>query len=312
MIRKPKKFLSRIVDNRGSVRKDILLAVRHAWTLPMLFAPFNAESSTRSELDWRSYNNIGDVLNVCLQAVVPRVRPSYSTGTIACYPEHYTYQASREKWFFVNGIATSPPVAILNCLELARVFSRPIHLIHTPTWSAAWDFWDSIIARTLRKDGHLSRPAYDVVKEALATHERVIIVGHSQGTIVSSYIARKLLKDKKYRHHAHKLEIYCIAGVADSLRVDREQSAHFGRTVPYVEHFANGLDFFCRIGVLAHLEHTAGKVFSLPAKTGHLLNDHYLAGIERGDYCDGKSRLHKYVNGGTPSSVDYVPVTAGR
>jgi hypothetical protein len=305
-IKKTRKFVSRILDNRGSIRKDLGLALKHAWTLPLLVTPFNAESSTKSELDWRSYNTIGDVTNLVLQAVVPQSRASYSMGTIACYPEHYTYQASREKWFFINGIATSPPVAMLNCLELARVFNRPVHLIHTPTWSAAWDFWDSIIARTLRKDGYLSRPAYDVVKEALATHDRVIIVGHSQGTIVSSYIVRKLLKDKQYRHHAHKLEIYCVAGVADSLRLDKPMSETAGRAVPYVDHFANGLDFFCRIGVLAHLEQTAGAVFSIADRTGHLLNDHYLAGIERGDYCNRRSRLFQYVNGGTPYPDHFV------
>ncbi|MGB3620307.1 MAG: hypothetical protein WBA20_03080, partial [Ketobacter sp.] len=158
-----------------------------------------------------------------------------------------------------------------------------------------------------RKDGKLSRPAYDVVKQALLSHEKVVLVGHSQGTIISSYIARKLLKDKRYRHLATKLEVYCIAGVADSFKIDAELSEHFGRGVPYVEHFANGLDFFCRIGVLAHLEHTAGEVFTLPERKGHLLNDHYIPGIWRGEYCNRKSRFFKYIDGHTPTSSDFVP-----
>lgn len=306
IIRKSRKFTDRILNNRGSIQKDLSLVLRHAWTLPYLVLPHNTEAATKSELDWRSYNSPGDVVNVVLQALFPRARTTYSTGTIACYPEHYAYTGTREKWFFINGIATSPPVAILNCLELARVFNRPIHLIHTPTWGAAWDIWDSIIARTLRKDGYLSKPAYDVVKEALATHEKVVIIGHSQGTIVSSYIARKLLKDKQFRHHAPKLEIYCLAGVADSFRLDKQLSEKARHGVPYVEHFANGLDFFCRIGVLAHQEHTAGAIFKLQDRKGHLLNDHYLAGIERGDYCGGKSRLHRYVNGASPADDYYV------
>lgn len=306
VLRKTRKFTDRILNNRSAIQKDLSLVLRHAWTLPYLILPHNAESSTKSELDWHSYNTPGDVLNVVLQALVPRSRVSYSTGTIACYPEHYTYTGRREKWFFINGIATSPPVAILNCLELARLFDRPIHLIHTPTWGAVWDLWDSIIARTLRKDGYLSKPAYDVVKEALNSHEKVVIVGHSQGTIVSSYIARKLLKDKKYRHLAPKLEIYCIAGVADSFRLDKAMSEKAGRGVPYVEHFSNGLDFFCRIGVLAHQEHTAGALFNIKDRKGHLLNDHYLAGIERGEYCGGRSRFSRYVNGGVPTEEHYV------
>ncbi|CBL46513.1 Hypothetical protein HDN1F_29300 [gamma proteobacterium HdN1] len=306
IIRKARKFTERILDHQDSIREDLTLAFRHAWTLPFLILPHNSESSTKSELDWHSYNSLGDVLNVLIQAIVPANRPSYSTGTIACYPEHYTYKTAKEKWFFINGIATSPPVAILNCKELARIFDRPVHLIHTPTYGAVWDLWDSIIARTLRKDGHLSKPAYDLVKQALASHDKVVLVGHSQGTIVSSYIARKLLKDKQFRHLAPKLEIYCVAGVADSFRLDRQLSEKLGRGVPYVEHFSNGFDFFCRIGVLAYQKDTAGAIFNIENRKGHLLNDHYLAGIERGDYCGGKSRLSRYINGESPAPNYYV------
>lgn len=306
MLAKALKFARRITNNRESISKDLTLAAQHAWSLPYLFSPWNAEASSKSELDIHSYNNTGDMLNVAIQTVIPWERKSYSTGTIACNPEHHTHSGKREKWFFINGICTSPPVAILNCKEIARVFNRSVHLIHTPTYGVAWDLWDSITARTLRKDGKLSRPAYDVVKEALVTHDRVVIIGHSQGTIVSSYIARKLLKDKKYRHLAPKLEIYCLAGVADSLRVDPELSSKYQRGVPYVEHFVNGMDFFGRIGVLAHLEHTAGAVFCLEQRKGHLLNDHYLPGIERGEYCRRQSRLYQYVDGHEPSPKLYV------
>ncbi len=303
---KSKKLAARFVNNRESIERDLKLVARHAWTLPWLLLPYNKESSTKAETHLANYNNWLDAANVVVQILLPAKRKTFSTGTIACIPEHYAHDGKKEKWFFINGIATSPPVAILNGRELARVFDRPIHLIHTPTYGAVWDLWDSITARTLRKDGYLSRPAYNVIKEALVSHDRVVIVGHSQGTIVSSYIARKLLKDKKYRHLAPKLEIYCIAGVADSLRVDRLMSEHHQRGVPYVEHFVNTLDFFGRIGVLAHLEHTAGAVFALENKKGHLLNDHYLPSIERGEYCDRQSRLYHYVNGREPPDDYYV------
>ena len=78
------------------------------------------------------------------------------------------------------------------------------------------------------------------------------------------------------------------------------------RGVPYVEHFVNGQDFFGRIGVLSHMEHTAGAVFNIDDKKGHLLNDHYLASIERGEYCHQESRLFQYVDGGEPADDCYV------
>ena len=282
--KKIKNLSRRLIHNRAALKSDVLLVLEHLWTLPYLLSPFNSEASTKSELHWKSYNSLFDYINAGFQIVVPIYRKTYSPGTLACNPEHYTHSAESEKWFFINGIATPPAVAILNGAELARVFHRPIHLIHTPTFGGAWDFLDSVDARTLRKDGELSRPAYDLVKEALVTHDKVVLIGHSQGTIIASYIARKLLKDKKYRHLAPKLEIYCIAGVADSFRVDNQLSKQYQRGVPYVEHFVNTLDFFSRIGVLAHQDHTAGPVYCSDRK-GHLLNDHYIAPLERGEYC---------------------------
>lgn len=300
------EFALRVFNHRGQITRDLLLTARHAWTMPYLGLPWKADPDAKSELAPSSYNNWGDVINLSLQTFIPMERVTYSPGTIACFPENASPSVRREKWFFINGICTSPPIAILNGLELAKAFHRPVHLIHNPTSGLVWDLWNSITARTLRKDGKLSRMAYNVVKEALITHDKVVLVGHSQGTLISSYISRKLLKDKQFRHHAPKLEIYCIAGVADNFKIDPELTEHFGRGVPYVEHYANGMDFFCRIGLLAHLAQTAGAVFVLPKRTGHLLNDHYLPGIWKGEYCDKRSRLFKYVDGKSPSSSDYV------
>lgn len=308
-MQRTRKFVERYIRNREHIRRDIGLVLKHFATLPYIVLPYRSEAGVKSELDWRSYNSWPDVLSVIVQVVWPSERTPISEGTLTCQPDHHVHEheGPREKWFFINGIATSPPTAIINARELARVYERPIHLIHTPTYSALWDFWDSMTARTLRKDGKLSRPAFKVVKRALETHDRVVIIGHSQGTIVSSYIARKLLKQPETRDLARKLEIYCIAGVADSHMIDPELSQQHGHAVPYVEHFSNGFDFFARIGVLSHLETTAGAVFNIPERRGHLLNDHYMPGLERGDYCGGRSRLRGYVHGNEPVAGQYCP-----
>ncbi|MGB3621277.1 MAG: hypothetical protein WBA20_08025, partial [Ketobacter sp.] len=148
LLKSTQKFVGRILHNHQHIRSDLALAVKNAWTLPYLASPWNAEALTQSELHPASYNNWGDVINLSLQSLVPLERRTYSPGTLACYPEHYAASANREKWFFINGICTSPPIAILNGLELAKAFHRPIHLIHTPTYGAVWDLWDSVTART--------------------------------------------------------------------------------------------------------------------------------------------------------------------
>lgn len=305
MFKKARKLARRFVGNRDSIRRDLGLAVRHVGTIPLLAWPPRAEPSVRGELDPRSYNSVGDMVTVAYQAVVPALRKPISAGTLVCHPDHPAREAHTSKWFFINGIMTSPPLAILNAQEIARAFRRPVHLIHTPTYGAVWDLWDSITARTLKKDGHLSRPAFYVVQRALERHEHVVLVCHSQGTIVASYIVRKLLKHASTRHLVRKLEVYCIAGVADGLHIEPELSREAGHPVPYVEHFSNGLDYFCRIGILAHIDNTAGHVYNIPDRTGHLLNEHYIPGIARGDYCDRKSRLYHYANGREPGARDW-------
>jgi len=301
-------FAGRVWRNRRNIARDISLVVRNAHTIPWIIFPLHSETGVKPEFDPKSYTSWLDYAAVLGQMLLPATRASVSEGTICLMPPNYSWPSNirESKWFFVNGIATSPPMAILEAQELARAFRRPIHLVHTPTFGVVRDFWDSITARTLRKDGKLAQPAYRIIKNALRSYDHVVLVSYSQGTIVSSYIVRKLLKDPELRDHAHKLEVYCIAGVADSMHIDLALTAQHGRAVPYVEHFVNGQDFFARIGVLSHYYSTAGAVFVEPQKKGHMLNDHYITGIERREYCQGRSRLSRYVDGGRPGDKDYI------
>lgn len=302
--------MRRLVDNRSAIRRDLSLTLSHLSTLPYVVFPLKSEPTVSSELDPGSYNNWGDIANALFQILVPVTRDSISPGTLVIRSSRVTREEHSSRWFFINGVATAPPVALVNAAEIARIFCRPVHLVHTPTWGLLRDVLDSFTARTLRKDGRLSRPAFYVIQEALENHERVVLVCHSQGTIVASYIVRKLLRHSSTRHLVRKLELYCIGGVSDSLQVDEEMTRRAGHPVPYVEHFANGRDYFAQVGILSHLDTTAGTVFCIPERTGHLLNEHYLAGIARGDYCNRRSRLYRYVRGREPGRDDYMSVQA--
>ncbi|EKF74838.1 hypothetical protein A11A3_06385 [Alcanivorax hongdengensis A-11-3] len=301
MRHRTRQWLRQLVDNRSSIRRDLLLGLSHARDIPRLIMPVRSEAGCRSELQWRSYPSFSDAALSLFQLLVPGDRESISQGTLVCQPERAPRQDDATRWFFINGLGSAGPVAILNASEIARIFRRPVHLIHTPTWGLVGDLMASITARTLRKDGKLSRPALHVLVEALERHERVILISHSQGTIVASYIVRKLLRHESTRPLVKKLELYCIGGVADSLDVDPALSLAAGHPVPYVEHFANGRDYLAQVGILSHLDSTAGTLYCLANRSGHLLNRHYLAGIARGDYCQGRSRLYQYVRGRQPA-----------
>lgn len=310
MLSKAIRWGRRVLDNRSAVRRDVSLALSHAGELPWLLSPRQDEPTAHSELDAASYGSRGDWLNALVQILTPGRRASCSAGTLVLRPPRAALEQSDERWFFINGLACPPPVAILNGLEIARTFGRPVHLLHIPTAGLAADVLDVAAARTLRKDGYLSRTAFYVVEEALRQHDRVVLVCHCRGAITASYIVRQLLRSEATRLLAEKLEIYCIAGIADSLESDVTLSRVSGRPVPYVEHFANGRDYFSRIGILSHLDSTSGTVFCIPARTGHLLNQHYLAGIARGDYCQRSSRLYRYARGRDPGKV-YCVAPAG-
>ncbi|MCK0152288.1 hypothetical protein MWU49_01105 [Alcanivorax sp. S6407] len=310
MWHRTRQWLRRVVDNRSAIRRDLRLGLSHVADLPRLFLPLGQEPGARSELSLSSYSSASDAFVSLLQLVVPATRESISQGSLVCLPPRAAGPVENTRWFFINGMGTAPAVALLNASEIARHFQRPVTLIHTPTWGLVRDVAESITARTLRKDGKLSRPALNVLIDALEKQDQVVLVCHSQGTIVASYIVRKLLRNPAVRHLVRKLEIYCIGGVADSLEIDPQLTLAAGHPVPYVEHFANGRDYLAEVGILAHLDSTAGTVYCLSDRSGHLLNQHYLPAIVRGDFCQRSSRLYRYARGRVPGPKGALSVAA--
>ena len=181
------KLARRIVGGRRSLLRDVRLALTHALELPWIVFPLQPEEDSHPELSPNSYPSYVDYLSVLAQMIVPTQRKSVSYGTLAVLPTDYVWPEEKRqtKWFFINGICTSPAMALLETREMAAAFQRPIHLIHSPTAGVVRDLWNAITARTLRKDGRLSRPAFNIVKNALLSHEKVVLTTYSQGTIVA-------------------------------------------------------------------------------------------------------------------------------
>jgi hypothetical protein len=95
-----------------------------------------------------------------------------------------------------------------------------------------------------------------------------------------------------------KLEVYTFANCADKMNyityVDDGQGNKIG--MPYIENFANEFDLVARLGVLSPLQGQSnyveidGPVYEKTGLTawGHLLNQHYLFGIQ--DFLEDKER----------------------
>ncbi|CAB4129462.1 Domain of unknown function DUF676, lipase-like [uncultured Caudovirales phage] len=188
----------------------------------------------------------------------------------------------KEVWFFVNGICTDANLAKLNGACLSELFSRKIQVIHNPTFGIIPDLAECIFERTFDGFAPITAHLYNEVISAMAKKQKVVIIGHSQGGIITESLL-KLFNINNIK--CSNIEVYNFASAADEDLV-----------VPgvYQEHFANENDFVSRVGILtATPQH---PVFVKESGAGHLLNRDYLEHFMLGKYCNKKSRLFGYLN----------------
>jgi len=231
-----------------------------------------------------------------------------------------------ERWFFINGIMTSRELARANVKALESLLDRKFILIHNPTHGLVGDLLESAIQKFINIGTSTVAQAFVAIGEALCDPkiEKVVVVGHSQGTIISGDVldliyssfegdnyhltnmvpeevdhfrnhsfdglprtrVQTVMKNLKYASPTvlEKLELYMFANAASRMRYfypDPEKPQ------PHLESFANHHDIVSRLGCLAQdefhrddLVHIDGPLFTNKSY-GHLLNEHYLHGIEK-------------------------------
>jgi len=118
-----------------------------------------------------------------------------------------------EHWFFINGIATNEDVAELNAEYLAHLFHRPITVIQNATNSLPVDVYECVIGKGFKVNPDsadhktMTEPAWRAtaaILEALNADEirRVVVIAHSQGTIIAANVLRAVaqaLRSKQAR-----------------------------------------------------------------------------------------------------------------
>ncbi len=112
-------------------------------------------------------------------------------------PDEYAGVCSfpNEHWFFINGIATNTDVARFNSAYLAHLFHRPVTVVQNASGSLTVDVLECMLGKGLRVCDKqiMTEPAWRAaaaILEALnADHiEHVIVIAHSQGTIIMSNV----------------------------------------------------------------------------------------------------------------------------
>lgn len=241
-----------------------------------------------------------------------------------------------ESWFFINGICTNELVARKNANYLSEMFHRPFQIVQNATDGAVVDLLECVVGKGLGIMTEPARKGYPAILSALKDprKERVVVVCHSQGTIIMGNILQAL-KDPSFKcklyadgslapseHCDHepealddlmllsKLEIYAFANCATTM------TKVTGQNFPLIESFGNEFDIVARLGSLSPAKNELGIRIDGPnyeakGAWGHLLNAHYLFGMH--DYLAGRKvnpylakdrtrqpRLYKYYKGGKP------------
>jgi hypothetical protein len=95
-----------------------------------------------------------------------------------------------ESWFFINGICTDHSVVLINARYLRELFKRPLTVLHNFTRGFIPDLaacavgkeWDRVTESAAVAFPHL----YAALKDE--KYKRIILLAHSQGTILSAVI----------------------------------------------------------------------------------------------------------------------------
>ncbi len=275
---------------------------------------------------WRPLRALGYLADVLVPSVprtpwpfVPPVaqRLFWHPTRVLQRPDHIGSYTSHldESWLFVNGILTNDTIAHRNAAYLSYLCHRPVTLVQNSTGGLVEDLWECVRDKATGRISEAATKAFPPLYDALADpgKHRVVLVAHSQGTIIASvllrFTRRVLAADTVPAVAAAapeevpgddipldpadfapltaaeigKLEVYCFGNCATSMRYVAKGP---DGPVPWIESYGNDHDVVARLGVLAPRPgrwqvHIDGPRYRRAGAWGHLLNEHYLAPIAK-------------------------------
>lgn len=323
----------RALEDLVGAAADALAMRPPAWAMSVFGTPSSWVPSPHSEYglaySWRVLRAARYVADVAIPSL-PMTAPAWFPEPLAPFfwhpsrvrqrPDHHESLTSHrhEAWLFVNGILTNAELADLNCAYLADLFHRPITLLENSTDGLVEDLVECARERSFGRNAEATERAFPAIYDAMKDPEkrRVVVIAHSQGTIIASAVLRllKLLyrgdRDQPAcrddplaardvvrgagvqldpadfepleRGELAKLELYCFANCASTMR---HVDAGAGGPLPWIESFGNEFDLVARLGMLAPNPRKRGMAIDGPCYErkgawGHLLNQHYLRAID--------------------------------
>jgi len=187
-----------------------------------------------------------------------------------------------QSFLFINGILTNETIIQQNIKLLKQKFNRPIQCVFNKTDSFIMDLLECAIGKLSNDLTEASLLGLSSISKILLNPEinKLVIICHSQGTIITAQILRNLHKfglDKL--EYIKKIEIYAFGCCASNMKylINDDDNNQY----PYMEHFANENDIVAKMGCnhskdIEDYIDIDGKIFINKGKSGHLFNSHYL------------------------------------
>ncbi|KAL8766979.1 MAG: hypothetical protein Q9209_006391 [Squamulea sp. 1 TL-2023] len=294
--------------------------------LPFLFLPLNTQAKEKKEKSTSKLNSTRDIviqvflcllqtilLTLFIPALISLPGILFIAAALLCvlilrliaWPTHgsrilYSVDPPSttpalsphpgERWVFINGICTGTSGLQANIDHLSYLFGRQVLSIHNQSYGLISDLVECLLQRCLRYKTLDVRVAYEVIKDLLVDDEveRVVLVAHSQGGIITSMVLDELFTELP-GNTMRKMEIYTFGSAAShfhnppiaSLVTASSTFSTQPTTIPYIEHYANEYDMVPRWGILYAISNLlnnryAGNVFVRDGASGHMFVEHYL------------------------------------
>ena len=248
------------------------------------FSNFFDNNSEMNKSNWDFMNTlkfISDIFIIKIPLYCPKWVP-YSIRIIF-FGDNSRYYADNEEsqngecMIFLNGILYNDITIKQTQSILKNMFNRPINILKNASDSIISDIIETLVGKFTQELDEASTIAlYTICNKLLDEKiDKLIIICHSQGSIIMSNVLKNLYKlGLNKQEYMKKLEIYSFATCATKMNYVVDE-------LPYMEHFANDNDFVANLGCncaddIKHLITIDGKINIKRDKSGHMFNTHYI------------------------------------
>lgn len=231
-----------------------------------------------------------EVFNKFILIKLPFHRPSYlpdvlgnllfgdNSKYISCDDDNDS--SSTSCCVYINGMMMTDLETIKNHKEeLQHKFPLlpSIHYFYNASDSFFTDLYECILNKQTTRHSEASYKFFTLVVRKLVDPrmKKVVLIAHSQGTIVVSTVLAKLKElglDKEC--YMNKLEVYLFSNCASKTKYVLPD-----KKLPYIENISNQHDFVSRFGMLSSQQQLIdidGEMIIMKDKYGHLFGRNYL------------------------------------